>query len=98
MKRTLTHEEKKLTHQGIERVIKEAETYVDEMILWEKLEEYRKVKRSFDDFMRPITRKKEDKELANARILTESKIKDCDKNVREMRKHIREGVEVKEKK
>ncbi len=97
MKRQLTPEERRLTNQGIKRIQEEAKDLFLEADVLTKTLTFLKQKNYYDDFVRPYNRGKQYRELTNNGRLINMKISDAEKNIKAMKSHLREGVEVKKK-
>jgi len=93
--RQLNSEEKELTEKGIERLkkeVKELEENLEYNIALKFKEDYL---RKFDDKWREVLRNRKDREDNKILKLMETEIKEKKKSIKEMEKHISEGVEEK---
>jgi len=94
--RKLNDQETELTIKGINRVKLEKETYQSELETISIHKEFLLKKRAYDDYMRPINRKKEDTEIENSIKGYESEIKMADEKIKSMESQLNEGVEEKQ--
>ena len=96
MKRPLNNEELELTNKGLERVNKQKEEYSKALDTITYHRDFLVKKREYDDYMRPINREKEDKEINGTIEGYTSELKMCDEKIEVMNEQIKNGVEKKE--
>jgi len=93
--RELTSEEKKMTEKGITKLRSEITELDQDLMVFEKQKEFIKVKREYEDYMRPYTREKQDREITDAIKHVQADIKLKQASVEEMERQLKEGVEEK---
>ena len=96
MKRQLTKREIEKTREGINRLSKEVAGLVGNLNYNKALIEKQIHTRNFDDMWRPYLRRRKDAEDRKVIKLMEEEIESKKKTVLEMKKHLKEGVEVKD--
>ena len=95
MNRELTKEELNLTTRAIEKMKKETVDAKESISLTKKQIEYIKVKREYEDMIKPYNRKQQDTEHEKALKMANQAIESNKINTKELEKQIKEGVEIK---
>jgi len=95
MKRKLTNDERKRTERGVKDKQSEVAGLGEQVVILKKYRDFLKIKREYDDFARPINRKSEDKEINSKFQAAESILEAAEYSIKEMQKHLKEGIEVK---
>jgi len=96
MLRQLDEKEKERTLKGIDRLNKEIKDIEESLSMKELQANYLKVKREFEDRVRPFNRKIEDDELKITTENLQEQINQKEFAIKSMLKQINEGVEVKD--
>ena len=95
MKRKLTKQEIELTEKGITKRLKIIDDAMDTVSYNFKTKNFLKIKREYEDFIRPRTRKAQDEELDNQVKVVKQTIVESRDLILELRNHLKDGVEVK---
>ena len=95
MKRDLNKDERKLTEKGIERKKKEIKEAEEAIEYNKQQKEFQQASWKWEEYSTPIKRKKLLKEYETAEEMANLAIKDAEHSIKEMEKHLKEGVEEK---
>jgi len=95
MMRKLNPKERELTKKGISNKEKELEDLKQTYEVLFKYSEYLKMKRSYEDYARPINRKKEDQEIKMQTELKKQEVNSTIQVIQEMYRHLKDGVKEK---
>lgn len=95
VKRKLKQKEKELCKKGIEKREKEVREATEKINTIKKQQEFIKVKREHEDYLRPYNRKIEDKQYADELKKAEAELEWSSRDLKNLKKQLKEGVEEK---
>jgi len=98
MNRKLTTKEKELTKNNMERQKQLIKELKEQLELNELSRNFLLIKRQYEDRIRPMTRKNQDKEIELEKERLESEILQSEFAIKNGEKQLKEGVDVKENK